>query len=181
MSNNPGTKYSGTAIFLHWLMAILIFLAFGLGLYMADLPFSLTRLKLFNWHKWMGITILGLAAIRLLWRVTHPVPALPNTMPAWQKMASHSTHWLLYALFFAVPLIGWAYSSAAGFPVVYLGLFPLPDLVGKDKALSKILVEAHELAAYALATVVLLHIAAALKHAIIEKDGVMSRMLPGRN
>lgn len=180
MSNTTGTKYSGTAILIHWLMAILIFVAFGVGLYMADLPFSPFRLKLFNWHKWMGITILALAALRLLWRLTHPAPALPDTMPAWQKMASHSTHWLLYALFFAVPLIGWAYSSAAGFPVVYLGLFPLPDLVGKDKELAKVLVEAHELAAYGLAVVVFLHIAAAIKHAVIDKDGVMSRMIPGR-
>ena len=108
-------RYSSTAIALHWLMAVLIVCNFCLGLYMADLEFSMTRVKLFNYHKWAGATILALAALRLLWRLTHRPPAdLPA--PHWQIRAAHVTHWALYALFFAVPLVGWAYSSAAGFP-----------------------------------------------------------------
>ena len=82
---------------------------------------SMTRLKLYNWHKWAGVTILALSAARLLWRLGHrPPPDAPG--PRWQKLAAHGTHLALYALFFAVPLAGWAYSSAAGFPIVLFGV-----------------------------------------------------------
>ena len=126
--NQPASRYSGTAIALHWLMAVAILCNFFLGLYMADLRMSMLRLKLYNYHKWTGATILALAALRLLWRLTHRPPAeLPA--PKWQHTAASVTHWALYALFFAVPLVGWAYSSAAGFPIVVFGVLPLPDLV----------------------------------------------------
>ncbi|MDC8784984.1 cytochrome b [Roseateles koreensis] len=172
-------RYSMVAILLHWILALAIVAAFGVGLYMADLPLSPTRLKLFNWHKWAGITILALSALRLLWRLTHRPPAdLP--MPAWQATAAHLTHGLLYAMFFAVPLAGWAYSSAAGFPVVWFGLVPLPDFVPKDKALADILKDAHELLAWTLALLVLMHLGAALKHQLLDRDGLLLRMLPSR-
>ncbi len=119
-------RYSHTAIALHWLLAAALTALFALGLYMADLPFSPQRLKLYNWHKWAGVAILALSLLRLLWRLTHRAPPLPaavaQAMPAWQKWAHHGTHHLMYLLFFAVPLIGWAYSSAAGFPIVFLGV-----------------------------------------------------------
>ncbi len=103
---------------------------------MHELPFSLTRLKLYNWHKWAGILILGASGLRLLWRLTHRPPAdLP--MPRWQARAAHAAHLALYVLFFAVPLSGWAYSSAAGFPVVWFGVLPLPDFVPVDRALAE--------------------------------------------
>ncbi|WP_422625360.1 cytochrome b, partial [Rhodoferax sp.] len=90
---------------------------FGVGVYMTDLPFSPQRLKLYNWHKWAGVTFLALTLLRLVWRMTHRPPALPatvtRTMPGWQIRADHATHHLMYLLFFAVPLAGWAYSSAA--------------------------------------------------------------------
>jgi cytochrome b561 len=165
---------------LHWLLGLMIVGAFAVGLYMADLPMSPSRLKLFNWHKWAGITILALSVLRLLWRFTHRPPAdLPA--PAWQNTAAHATHWALYALFFLVPLAGWAYSSAAGFPVVWFGVLPLPDFVGKDKALADLMKERHELLAWAMAALVALHIAAALKHHFIDRDGLLSRMRPGRD
>jgi cytochrome b561 len=113
---------------LHWLLAALIVANFALGIYMHELPFSMTRLKLYNWHKWAGVVILTLSACTLAWRLTHRPPAdLP--MPAWQSRAAHAAHLALYVLFFAVPLAGWAYSSAAGFPVVLFGVLPLPDFV----------------------------------------------------
>ena len=177
---NPSPRYSGMAMALHWLLGLMIVGAFAVGLYMSDLPMSPTRLKLFNWHKWAGISILTLSVLRLLWRFTHRPPAdLPA--PAWQNLAAHGTHWALYALFFLVPLAGWAYSSAAGFQVVWFGVLPLPDFVGKDKALADILKERHELLAWALAALVLLHIAAALKHHFIDRDGLLNRMRPGRD
>jgi len=173
------SRYSGVAIAFHWLLAVAIVGAFGMGLYMADLPFSPTRLKLFNWHKWAGVTILSLSALRLLWRLTHRPPVdLP--MPRWQALAAHLTHGLLYAMFFAVPLVGWAYSSAAGFPIVWFGVLPLPDFVPVDKALAEILKDAHELLAWVLAALVLAHLGAALKHHFIDRDGLLQRMLPGR-
>ena len=182
MQSQPAaaTTYTPVAIALHWLLALMIVGSLSLGLYMADLPFSPTRLKLYNWHKWAGVTILALSALRLLWRLTHrPPPALP--MPAWQQRAASGAHGALYLLFFAVPLAGWAYSSAAGFPIVWFGVLPLPDFVPVDRALSESLKPLHRWLAYALGTVVLLHIAGALKHHFIDRDGLLRRMLPARD
>ncbi|GAA0742005.1 cytochrome b [Ideonella azotifigens] len=178
-SFNQSERYSGVAIGLHWLLALLILGVFGVGFYMADLPFSMTRLKLFNWHKWAGMTILALSILRLLWRATHRPPAdLPA--PQWQLTVAHLTHWLMYALFFAVPLVGWAYSSAAGFPIVWFGVLQLPDFVPKDKALAEMIEPWHGALAWALIVLAGLHIAAALKHQFIDRDGLINRMRPGR-
>jgi cytochrome b561 len=172
-------RFGIVAIGFHWLLALAIIGAFCVGFYMADLPFSPGRVKLFNYHKWAGVTILALSALRLLWRLSHRPPAdLP--MPAWQAKVAHLTHFLLYVLFFAVPLSGWAYSSAAGFPIVWFGVLPLPDFVPKDKALADILKELHGLLAYGLAALVLAHLAGALKHHFIDRDGLLLRMLPAR-
>lgn len=176
---NTKTRYDAFAMLLHWVLALAIIGAFSMGLYMADLPFSLTRLKLYNWHKWAGVTILALSALRLLWRLTHRPPAdLP--MPAWQAFGAHAVHGLLYLAFFAVPLSGWAYSSAAGFPVVWFGVLPLPDFVSPDKALAESLKAAHKFIAYGLAALVLAHLGAVVKHVLIDRDGLLKRMLPGR-
>ena len=183
-SRTAAARYSGIAIVLHWLLALLLTGLFALGLYMADLPFSPQRVKLYNWHKWAGVVVLTLSFLRLLWRLTHRPPALPATvaaaMPPWQHWAHHGTHYALYGLFFAVPLIGWAYSSAAGFPIVVFGVLPLPDFVPVDKALAELIKPWHKYAAFAMAALVLLHVAAALKHQLIDRDGLMARMLPGR-
>ncbi len=173
------TRYTATAIALHWLLALMIVGSFAVGTYMVDLPFSVARLKLYNWHKWAGVLILALSAARLLWRLTHRPPAdLP--MPAWQRRAAHGAHLVLYALFFAVPLMGWAYSSAAGFPIVLFGVLPLPDFVAVDRELAEALKPWHGRLAQALAAVVLLHVAGALKHQFIDRDGLLRRMWPGR-
>ncbi len=172
-------RYTGVAIALHWLLALMILVAFGVGLYMSDLPLSPTRIKLFNWHKWAGITILALSVLRLLWRLTHRPPAdLPA--PRWQQRLAHATHGALYALFFLVPLAGWAYSSAAGFPIVWFGVLPLPDFVSPDKALAEVMKERHEMLAWLLIGLAALHVAAALKHHLVDRDGLLDRMRPGR-
>lgn len=175
---NMKDEYSAVAKIFHWLLALMIFVSFGVGLYMVDQPFSPQRLKLYNWHKWAGVTILALSAFRLLWRLYKPAPALPETMATWQKNASHSVHMLLYVLFFAVPITGWIYSSAAGFPIVWLGLIPLPDLVEKNRELAELIKPFHGVAAKVLAAVVVLHIAAALKHHFMDRDGILKRMQP---
>lgn len=177
---HPTGRYTTTAIALHWLLALMILGSLAVGLYMTSLPFSPTRLKLFNWHKWAGVLILVLSAARLLWRLAHRPPADPP-MPAWQRRAARATHGLLYALFFAVPLAGWAYSSSAGFPVVLFGVLPLPDWMPVNRELSETLKALHHWLAYALGGLVALHVAAALKHQFIDRDGLLLRMRPGRS
>ncbi len=171
-------RYTATAIALHWLLALMLTVSFGVGLYMHDLPFSLARLKLFNAHKWAGITILALSLLRLLWRLRHRPPPAP-AMPAWQRRTAQATHGLLYLLFFAVPLAGWGYSSAAGFPVVLFGVLPLPDFVAPDRAVAATLKSLHGALAWSLAALALLHVAAALWHQFIGDDDLLQRMRPG--
>ncbi len=173
------SKYTLPAIALHWLLAAAIVGSFGVGIYMADLPLSPHKLKLYNWHKWAGTTILALSALRLLWRLGHRPPADPP-MPAWQSAAAHATHWAMYLLFFAVPLVGWAYSSAAGFPIVWFGIVPLPDFVPVDKALAEAIKPWHGWLAKLLALLVVVHVGAAFKHQFVDRDGLIGRMWPGR-
>ena len=172
--------YTRLARLLHAVQGLALVGMFAVGLYMVDLPFSPDRLKLYNWHKWAGVLVLALSVIRLLWRLTHRPPPLPapiaQAMPAWQRRAHHATHAALYLLFFAVPLLGWAYSSATGFPIVLFGVLPLPDWVPVNETLADALKPAHRYAAYALAALVLLHVAAALKHHVIDRDGLLWRM-----
>ena len=172
-------RYTNTAIALHWLLALAIVSSFAVGLYMTSLSFSPTQLRLYNWHKWAGVMILTLSAARLLWRLTHRPPAdLP--MSAWQQRAAHAAHGLLYGLFFAVPLAGWAYSSAAGFPIVLFGVLPLPDFVPVSRELAETIKPFHKWLAYGLAATVVLHVAGALKHHFIDRDALLQRMRPGR-
>lgn len=184
MSQDSVTRYHPLARALHWLLALALVGNFALGLYMADLPFSPARLQYYSWHKWAGVLVLAFSAVRLLTRLMAPPPALPqaieSAMPAWQRMAHHATHHGLYALFFAVPLLGWAYSSAAGFPIVLFGLWQLPDFVPVSESLSDVLKELHELSAFAMAALVLLHIGGALKHHFIDRDGLLQRIGLGR-
>lgn len=180
----PSARYGSVAMALHWLLALVIVAMFAVGLYMTNLPFSPQRLKLYNWHKWAGVTFLALTVLRLLWRVTHRPPALPaaisQAMPGWQNRVYHATHQLMYVLFFAVPLAGWAYSSAAGFPIVWFGQIQLPDLLPANKELAELIKPLHKLLALALMALAGLHIAAAIKHHWVDRDGLLTRMLPGR-
>lgn len=175
-------RYTATAMLLHWLSALLVAGLLALGWYMADLPLTPQRLKLYNWHKWAGVSVLALTLLRLLWRWTHRPPALPAELvartPAWQQRLAALTHVALYGLLLVVPLIGWAYSSAAGFSVVWFGVLPLPDLLPKDKALAELVKPWHAVAAFSLGALVVLHLAAALKHQFVDKDGLMRRMWP---
>ncbi len=180
MSDAAILRYHPVARVLHWVLGLALIGVFALGLYMADLPFSPQRLKLYSWHKWAGVLVLTFTTVRLMWRLVHRPPALPATiaqaMPAWQRGAHHATHGGLYLLFFAVPLLGWAYSSAAGFPIVLFGLWQLPDFVPVSEALADVLKPLHRLSAYAMAALVLLHVAGALKHHFVDRDGLLLRM-----
>lgn len=173
------SRYTRVAVLLHWLMALFIVAAFALGITMVDIPgLTPTKLKYFSWHKWLGITVLGLACARLLWRLTHAAPPYPHQMPRWQQKSAHALHGLLYLLIFAVPLSGYFYSLAAGVPVVYLGVIPLPVLIEADPELKPLLKQVHYVLNMVLLGGFVLHVLAALKHQLIDRDGVLKRMLP---
>ncbi|MBS1176997.1 MAG: cytochrome b [Proteobacteria bacterium] len=172
-------RYDNVAIAFHWLLALMIVGSFSVGLYMSDLPFSIQRVKLFNWHKWAGMTILALTALRLLWRLGHaPPPEAPG--PHWQQLAAKATHQAMYLLCLAIPLVGWAYSSAAGFQIVVFGVLPMPNLLQVDKELAESIKPWHAWLAYALGALVVMHVAASLKHHFVDHDGLLHRMRPGR-
>jgi cytochrome b561 len=181
-STESPARYGTVAIVLHWVLGAAIVGAFCFGLYLDDMPRSLAKLQFMNWHKWAGICILLASVGRLLWRFTHRPPDLPEaiarTMPGWQHLAHRATHGLLYAMFLLVPLAGWAYSSARGYPVVLFGLWPLPDLVGKNPEIAEWFEEAHAIGAFALMGLVGLHVLGVVKHQLIDRDGLLKRMLP---
>jgi cytochrome b561 len=171
-------RYTGTAIALHWIVAALIVGAFVIGLIAVELAVSPQKLKLYSWHKWTGISIALLALVRIGWRLWHPAPALPPEMARWEQRVATGTHVLLYMLLLAIPVTGWLMSSASGFPVVYFGVLPLPDLVAKDKSLADALKLVHYALNKTLLVLVVLHVAAALKHHVLDRDDVLTRMLP---
>ena len=175
----PSHRYTGVAIALHWLMAAMVLASLSVGLAMTRMPLSPLRLQLYNWHKWAGIVILTLAALRLLWRLRHRPPTL-RPLPGWQLASARATHAALYILFFAVPLVGWAYSSAAGFPVVVFGVLALPDWVPPDRELAQAIKPWHARLAWLLGALAALHALAALKHQFVDRDGLINRMLPAR-
>ena len=170
--------YTRTAKAIHWLTALMILGLLGLGFYMADLPLSPQKLKLYSWHKWAGVTVFLLTIARLGWRITHQPPAMPWQMSKLQRLAAHAGHLALYALLVAIPLSGWLMSSAKGFQTVWFGVLPIPDLIPKDKAIGDALQELHEGLNVLLIVLLLVHVAAALKHHFIDKDDVLTRMLP---
>ena len=170
--------YTRTAITLHWLIALLVFVTFPVGLVMSEMALSPNKLRLLSYHKWLGVTVFILVMVRLLWRASHKPAPLLATMPHWQRVAANAVHVLLYVLLFAIPLSGWLMSSAKGFQTVYLGLLPLPDLLSKDKVLGDALAALHEVLNIALLALVATHVAAAVKHQFVDRDGTLARMLP---
>ena len=172
--------YHPVAKGLHWLMAVCIVGLMAVGLIMKDLPLSPEKIQLYSWHKWAGVSVFMLVWLRLLWRVRHPAPALPLTMPAPQRVMAHAGHALLYVLMVVIPLSGWLMSSAKGVQTVWFGLWPIPDLIGKDKALGEALAQVHGWLNDLLIVTLLAHIGAALKHHFIDRDDILRRMLPAR-
>jgi cytochrome b561 len=170
--------YTRTAIGLHWLIAMALAGSFAVGLYMHDLPLTPMKLKIYSWHKWAGVTIFIFVLARLAWRLTHRPPPPPPDMPAWQHKVAEATHHALYLLMLIIPISGWLMSSAKGFQTVWFGVVPLPDLLGKDEALGNLLQRVHMLLNFTLAALVAAHVGAALKHHFIDRDDVLTRMLP---
>ena len=169
--------YNRGAIVLHWLTAALIVANLLLGLSMVGLPISPRKLSWYLVHKSIGITVFLLTSLRLAWRAIRPHPG-PVPMPQWQRRSAAASHVLLYLLLFVIPVSGWLYSSATGVQVVYLGVVPLPNLVGKDRALGDVLRIVHVSLNALLFATVCVHVAAAVRHHFVDRDVVLARMLP---
>ena len=179
MREASSAGYGAVARAFHWLTAFLIIALFALGWYMADLEFAdPDKFRLYQIHKSIGITVFLLAVLRLVWRLAHRAPPWPDHMSAWERMAAAGAHWALYGLILLQPLIGVLQSNAANFPIVFWGGYELPALIAPNEMLGDLLLNAHHLMANALAGLVLLHVAAALRHHIQLKDDVLRNMMP---
>jgi cytochrome b561 len=167
-------KFSLLQRVLHWTMSAAIFLMLfiGIGMVSTITPAHLTLLSI---HKPLGIAILILVIVRLIVRLTRGTPPLPSDLPPLMKFAAHASHWALYALMIAMPLIGWGMLSAAGDPVVVAGIH-LPSILPMDGAMHGVLRQAHTWLALVLFALVLAHLAAALFHALVRRDGVFESM-----
>lgn len=186
MMRNTVTGYGWLAIVFHWTMAILIVFMLALGLYMHELPLTdPATFQLYQLHKSIGFVVLALATLRILWRFANPSPKLPDAMKSWEKVAAHLGHAGLYALMFALPLSGWLMVSASpwGIPTIVFNVLPIPHLpvpefLGSKEAAEAFLKNVHAFAAYFLIALLVVHIAAALKHHFINRDGTLQRMAP---
>lgn len=174
------TTWTPIAKGLHWLMAALLLGLLALGLYMTDLPLSPEKLLLYSWHKWLGVSAFLLLWCRLLWRLTHRAPAAPEGLSAGMARLATLGHLALYALMLLIPLSGWLMSSAKGVPTVWFGLWPIPDLLPRDRALGDALQLVHRALNYLLMATIAGHVAAALWHHTVRKDDTLRRMLPAR-
>jgi cytochrome b561 len=171
-------EYTGFGKFLHWSVAACVMTAIPVGLIMMRMAPGDEQNSLFNLHRSLGMLILVLMVMRTVYRLMSGAPASEPTLTVFQRAASQSMHQMLYLLLLAQPVVGWAASSAYGASISMFGLYQVPALLAKDEALSKQLIEVHNLLGLVIAGLVALHVAAALYHRFIRHDGVMQRMLP---
>ena len=175
---NSWQTWGSLSIGLHWLTLIFILSLAIVGLFMTELANGPLKIQVYALHKSFGLTVLGLTIIRLVWRLFSITPKITANMPTWQNLIAKLTHGLLYLLLFAMPISGWLYNSAAGFPLKYFGLFKLPKLSDYNPELKQLAGDAHETFFYILAMLMLIHAGAALKHHYLDKDNTLTRMLP---
>jgi cytochrome b561 len=163
---------------LHWLTALAVIGMIGAGWWMVELPLGLLKLQVYAWHKWIGLTVLTLTVLRMVWRWRVPPPPLPDTIASWEKQFAPVIHGLLLAFLLLMPLTGWTMSSAAGVPVVWFGVIPMPDLVPRSQDLFELLRITHNALSKLLVVAILLHWAAVIRHDILRRDGIFRRMSP---
>lgn len=161
----------------HWLVALLLLAQIPLAWYMVDQPLGPAKLGNYALHKSLGMLVFAITAVRLAWRLVHPAPPLPPGTPGWQRGAARLTQGLLYFLMFAMPLTGWLNSSAANFPVSVFGLFTLPNLIDADPVRQQGFEDSHRVQSYLLFAVLTAHLAGALYHQYVKRDGVLAGML----
>ncbi len=183
------TRYTKTAVILHWLIAIAIISQIIMGLWMVeaiDEPASKAlAFKVYQLHKSIGLTVLWLVVLRLIWRIFHRPPALPKSMARWEVFAAHLAHYCLYLLALVIPLLGWAMVSVNpyGLTTMYFNFFQWPDITWLANSPNKdsyfdFFKEAHEFSANIIILFIAIHVLAGLKHHFIDKDDILIRMLP---
>lgn len=181
MSTNTN-RYNSIAMTLHWLMAFFIVALLVIGKIMVDLPNTdPDKFTLYQSHKSVGLMILVLTVLRILWRVMHTSPSLPADMPRWEQIAAKATQGILYLMMVAIPLTGWAIAStsSSGIPTMWFGLFEVPMLpLGNAEDTHELAEEAHELLGNITILLLLLHVAAALKHHFWDRNDVLKSMTP---
>ncbi len=181
MNDKTATRYTGPAIALHWIVSIAVLTMIGLGLYMVEIPRGTPERGVFyNLHKSIGVTLAVVILVRLWWRAKNPPPPLPSSMPAWQVTASKISHALLYMCLVVMPIAGFSASQFTKYGVTYFGLFKIPPMGMENKEIYELLQGVHQMTAKVLIVLLVIHVAAALKHLVIDKDGVFQRMLPGK-
>jgi len=174
------STYSRVSIWLHWTIGLAIIANIVLVLAHESVTATLGG-TMMGWHKALGITVLALSLFRWAWRLGHRPPPLPTTVKRWEKGLAHALHWTFYLLIVLMPLTGWAMSSGATQrrPLTWFGLFDIPYLpVARGGSLAGVSHEFHEIAGYAMIALIVLHIAAAIKHQLVDRDNVVHRMLP---
>lgn len=176
---NNSAQWGWVSIGLHWLSFVLIIGLMVIGLLLDELPKSPKYILVFNLHKSTGLTVLALTVLRLTWRLLSPAPAAVAGTPRWQDGIAKLTHGAMYALLLAMPLSGWLYDSASGLrPLKWFGLFKVPKLSGIDPDIKAFALQSHEYLFYALASLLLVHAAAALFHHYRLHDLTLVRMWP---
>ena len=172
-----GQAYTRTAIVLHWLIGVCVLAQITLGLWMITIPKTPVGVRAgwFNVHKSIGITLALLILIRLLWRFAHRAPALPSTMPAWERLAAKANHALLYICMIVMPVSGYLGSSFTKYPILYWGI-KLPQWGWDSPELKDLCSQVHFVTVIIFIALIVIHIAAAAKHWLIDRDGVAQRM-----
>ncbi|WP_206240552.1 cytochrome b [Novosphingobium terrae] len=173
--NAPAQRYNRGARLLHWTIALLIIANILIGIAHAYVNKDWPVIPL---HKSIGLTVLALTLLRIVWRLTHRPPALPVQMPGWEKGAAHGLHGLFYALMLVLPLTGWVMSSAGQYPLRWFNLFAVPKFaVAKGSALVEVSRGSHGVLGLVFGALIVLHMAAALRHHFVLKDGILQRMI----
>ena len=171
-------QYGTTAKVLHWLVVVLLLVQYPIGWLMPDIHKGMKPGAGMTFHVSVGITLLALIAVRLAWRLTHPV-APESSLPGWQRLSAEAVHWALYVLVLATTLTGWLFASFRGWSLSFFYLVPLPMLAGENPAAIHLIDGWHQAAEWTLLVLIGIHIASALAHLFVYRDNIMQRMLPG--
>jgi len=175
----PAARYPKAAVVLHWTLALLILALLASGWYMVDIPRNTdARAFWFNLHKSIGVLTAFFIVALIVWRARHASPPLPSAMPRWERAAAHLNHTLFYLSMVLITVAGYLTSSFSKYAVKFFGI-ELPHWGWDDAALRGNLADVHRVSAYIFALLIVVHVAAAVKHLVVDKDGVFERMSLG--
>jgi cytochrome b561 len=179
MSDRIEAGYTGTARLFHWATAALVLLMLPIGIVMANVDVGPAQDTLYHLHRSIGVVLMPLILARLLYRLQHPPPSLPVTVPAFQRRAAHIIHWALYGILLLQAIVGWIATSAYRAPILVFWMFELPPIWPVDRPFSDMLFAVHLTMGLALLALVVIHVGAALFHHFVLKDVVLRRMVRG--